>query len=242
MAFFFTTKSSFVEWIACQPPNANPSATLATDMESSLTSIDDFFICVVNHFLDKDIERTKEWIRHSNMDYNYFPVLVQRLIVILCLVCLNSQISLDILFELLDRPLIRSHLQKQFYEALILGKGNNNSSKVTVAAALKANGDPVVIVSLRGNNFNFVCPDAIFLDLRLFSCKIDIINVLFPRRTGTANARVSTGERNVTESDIGISGIGHIQGKSTAKQSLEMMPKTDSNSGSENAKLELQMR
>ncbi|XP_073158784.1 uncharacterized protein [Henckelia pumila] len=238
---FFTTKSSFVEWIVCQPPNANPSPALATDVESSLTSIDDLSFGVVNHFLDKDTDFLKEWIRCSNIDHNYFPVLVLKLIMILCLVCLNSRMSLDILFELLARPLIRSHLQKQFYEALMCGKANNSSSIVTVAAALKAIGDPMVIVTLRENNFNLVCPDAIFLDLGLFSCKSDVINVLFPRSTGTSNARVGTDEGSVIESGIGFSGIGHIPGKSTT--ALEMMPKsTDANSASENEKVELQLR
>ncbi|XP_073025717.1 uncharacterized protein [Primulina eburnea] len=210
---FFTSKSSFVEWVVCLQSDSNPSANLDTDMGSSTESIIDFTINVVHHFLYENIVDTGEWIRLSNIDYDYyFPVLVQRLVVILCLAYLNSEKPLNKLFKLLRRPQIRSHQQKEFYDALLCGQRNIKSRAATVAAALKAIEDPVVLVSFRENNFKFVSPDVIFLDLRLFSCKNDIINVLFPRTTESGSVPPQ---------------VGRNQGKKPAVQPSEWRPKTD---------------
>ncbi|XP_073028907.1 uncharacterized protein [Primulina eburnea] len=239
---FFTSKSSFVEWIVSQQSDANPRDNLDRDMGSSQESIINFMKSVVQHFLYENVVDTGEWIRRSNIDCNYyFPVLVQRLVVILCLVYLNSEMPLNILFRLLHRPDIRSQLRREFYDAVLRGQRNNTSPEATVAAAFKAIQDPVVIVTLREHNFKFVCPDAIFLDLRLFSCKNDVFNMLFPRSTEKSNARVTTVEDKVTESGIGLPQIGQNQSKSNAVKSSEMIPKTDSNSSSENTKVDLQM-
>ncbi|XP_073125657.1 uncharacterized protein [Henckelia pumila] len=240
---FFTSKSSFVEWVVCQQSNANPSANLDTDMGSSPKSIIDFTISVAHQFLYENVVDTQEWIRQSNIDYDsYFPVLVQRLVVILCLVYLNSEMPLNKLLRLLQRPQIRSHQRKEFYDALLHGKRNNKSHVAKVAAALNAIEDPVVLVTFRGHNFKFVCPDAIFLDLRLFSCKNDIMNVLFPKKTETSNARVTTAERNVTESGSSLPQVAKNKGKRSAVQPSETMPKIDSNLSSENSKFDLRMK
>ncbi|XP_073132837.1 uncharacterized protein [Henckelia pumila] len=241
--WFFTSKSAFVEWIACQQSGAHPSDNLDRDMGSSPESIINFTIRVVQHFLCENVLDTGEWIRRSNIDCNhYFPVLRQRLVVILCLVYLNSEMPLNMLIRQLHRPQIRSHLRREFYDAILRGQRNNTSPVATVAAAFKAIQDPIVIVTLRENNFKCVCPDAIFLDLRVFSCKKDIFDMLFPRGTEISNARVTTVEGKVAESGIGLPQIGQNQGKSNAVKSSEMMPKTDTNSSSENTKFDLQMR
>ncbi|KZV14915.1 hypothetical protein F511_40287 [Dorcoceras hygrometricum] len=241
--YFFTSKSSFVEWVVCQQSDANPSVNFDTDMASSPKSIINFTITVIHHFLFANVMDTVEWIRRSNIDDNYyFPVLVQRLVMILCLVYLNSEMPLNMLFRQLHSDQIKSRLHREFYDAVLHGQRNKNPPVETVAAAFKAIEDPIVIVTLRENSFEFVSPDAIFLDLRLFSCKKDIFDILFPSSTVTSTARVTTVESYVTESGNGLPETGPNQGKSSVLQSSDMMPKTDSNSSSENEMLDPQTR
>ncbi|KZV50281.1 hypothetical protein F511_38996 [Dorcoceras hygrometricum] len=241
--YFFTSKSSFVEWVVCQQSDANPSVNFHTDMGSSPKSIINFTITVIHHFLFANVMDTVEWIRRSNIDYNfYFPVLVQRLVMILCLVYVNSEMPLNMLFRQLHRPEIKSRLHREFYDAVLHGQRNKNLPVATVAAAFKAIEDPIVIVTLRENSFEFVSPDTIFLDLRLCSCKKDIFDILFPSSTATSTARVTTVESYVTESGNGLPETGQNQGKNSVILSSDIMPKTDSNSSSENEMLDLQTR
>ncbi|KAK6146301.1 hypothetical protein DH2020_020170 [Rehmannia glutinosa] len=199
--FFFTTKSSFVEYLMCLPCDANPSAGLVTDKKSYSTSIFNFVVSIIRQCLFNSRD-TAEWIKISRIDCkSYFPVLMMRLVMILCLSCLNLKSSFNIIFEVLGAPHIRSQLPREFCEAILRRKKNNNNSYVAaVAGAFKVMGDPLVVVNSSQNSLEFVCPDAIFLDLRSFLCKNEIMKTLFPRSTEASHCEPTTSERIETKS------------------------------------------
>lgn len=193
---FFTTKSAFVEWLMYHESGANSSASMVTVKQPCLENVFEFLIDVVQQFLF-DSRDIKEWIRSCkiNLKYNY-PVLVLRLFVILCLLCLNSGMHANVLFELLDTSQIRFQLPREFCEALQRERKyyHNELNANAVAEAFKIIGNPLVIVNLGKNNPDFECPNAIFLDMGGSSGKKDILEVLFPRSNESSHVQVSFDE------------------------------------------------
>ncbi|CAK9141755.1 unnamed protein product [Ilex paraguariensis] len=200
--FFLTTKSSTVEWLIYQQWMANPAGSSATDFQSSLGSMYDFVVSIIQHFL-YNRQDTEEWIKKSKINFKYYyPLLVTRLVSILCLVCVNSGRYFDILPQLLGRGNITSQLPKELCGVLQrMRKGNGvNVNANVLAEAFKRIGDPLVIVSLRINCANFFCPDAILVDMGVTQCREDIIRVLFPRNTKAPQGQMASAEVDMTNS------------------------------------------
>lgn len=190
---FFTAKSSFVEHLMCLPSDANPNVSLVTEMKYNHESIVNFVVRVIKQLLCEN-NLTKDWIESSDIDCDYyFPVLVLRLLVILCLLCLNWNLDFDLLFEMLALPRIRSQLPREFYEAF---QWNDTSFLSTVIRAFKVIGDPLVIVASSEHKLKYTHSDAIFLDLRSFSSRDEIMKSLFPSK---AEAEASRFQRTVTK-------------------------------------------
>ncbi|GFP95813.1 tpr and ankyrin repeat-containing protein 1 [Phtheirospermum japonicum] len=197
--FFFTTKSSFVDYLISLPSDADPSALFVLYEKSYSESIFDFVDSVVQQCLFS-IHNTEEWIKNSRIDcVYYFPVLMLRLVMILCLSCLNSDLSFNVILKLLGVPQIRSQLPREFCEALLHKRTNDDSSYIVavIARAFEVIGNPLVTVRSIGTHPGCVCPpDAVFVDLESCSCRNEIVKALFSRNTN---------ERNVTESwEIGV--------------------------------------
>ncbi|XP_012837480.1 PREDICTED: uncharacterized protein LOC105958026 [Erythranthe guttata] len=207
--FFFTTKSSFVEYLMCLEPDVNPSSGLVTDKKSNAADTFNFVASVVRECLDNS-QATAEWIGRSNIDGKYYlPVLMLRLFMILCLSCLNSELSLNVLLEVLKVPHIKCQLPRNFCEAIRCRRTNNASDEAAVAGAFNIIGDPLVIVASNENSrLKFVCPDAIFLDLKSFSCRNEVIEKLFPKSSDKkATVEPNVVSEQVTESSKMTEGI-----------------------------------
>ncbi|KAL2559465.1 uncharacterized protein Fot_04204 [Forsythia ovata] len=189
---FFTTKSSFVEYFIYQQSYANQSASLVNDVLPYPRNVFDFVISAVQEFLN-NFYATKEWISRSNIDFKYYyPVMVLRLFVILCLLCLNWGIYSNVLFELLGSSQISLHLPREFREALERGRKFDDVNVNTVSEAFKTISDPVVIVNQGENNLDYPCPHAIFLKIGVSPSKKDIMEVLFPRNNETSHAQITS--------------------------------------------------
>ncbi|XP_011091752.2 uncharacterized protein LOC105172113 [Sesamum indicum] len=233
--FFFTIKSSFVEYLLCLQSDANPSAGLVTDKRLYPRNIVDFVYTIVRECV-YNFQITAEWIKTSNISCTYyFPVLLLRLFVILSLLCVNSELPFNVLFELLNVPAIRSQLPREFCQAFLRRK--NGPCLAAVVEAFKVIGDPLVIVATTDNGLEFACPDAVFLDLRAFSCRTDIMKKLFPRSSNASYSQLAAAKRNVTESSsVEVPPVVTDQGKSTYMESSLLASKTDSNLSSEKGK------
>lgn len=196
--FFFSTKSSFLEYLISLPADANLRNSLVTDIKSYPRGMVDFVLQVVEYYLCNRIE-VVEWIKRSSINCNsYIPVLLLRLLMILCVLSINWDLSFDILNQKMSRTDITSHLPRVFHEALRPRRRGYIAFVSAVATAFKGVGDPLVIVVLGGNR-NFPYPDAVFLDLRSLSCKADIMETVFHRSTSHDQPAASVGTRNVPE-------------------------------------------
>ncbi|KAL3635022.1 hypothetical protein CASFOL_022076 [Castilleja foliolosa] len=234
--FFFTTKSSFVEHLMCLQSDADPSSAFIEDDQFYPRKLVDFIFGVVHQCLYDNLG-TLAWIKNSRINANYyFPVLMLRLIVILCSLCLNRYISFNVLFQTLDTPQIRSQLPRGFCEALSRRNKNKNvSSASIIAAAFKAIGDPLLIVSLTGAYPKPVSPDAICVNLRLFSCKKEILNVFFP--PVVSNVPVAESSSTVVPTDLSSEyGKGNVQMKWVLIRELLEALKSYKNKNNENLK------
>ncbi|GFY91013.1 hypothetical protein Acr_07g0012090 [Actinidia rufa] len=189
----FTSKSSFVEWLISEQPKANRSGSSVPAMNV----IFDFIAHLINQFLC-DKQGTTEWIENSNINVNYYyPLLRLRLVVILCLLCMNSGRYFDMLFHLLGRGDITSCLPRAFCD--VFRRSRKQVNAMVLAEAFMKIQNPLVIVSLGENGSKFKCPDAIFVDMATQSREA-IIGVLFPMNNKTPRGKTVVSKVDTTNS------------------------------------------
>ncbi|KAL3635026.1 hypothetical protein CASFOL_022080 [Castilleja foliolosa] len=208
--FFFTTKSSYVEHLMCIQSDADPSDTFVVDYELNPHNHLDFLVGVVHQCL-YDTRKTMGWINSSRIDGKYyFPVLMLRLIMILCTLCLNTYLPINELFKMLDTPHIRSQLPRGFREAISHRNKKNNCEYVAaIAGAFKFVGDPLVIVSSMGVHPQLESTGAVLVNLSLFSRRNEILNVLFPPVVSNVTECSSTAATDLSSEN----GKGNMQMK-----------------------------
>ncbi|XP_052204545.1 uncharacterized protein LOC127809631 isoform X2 [Diospyros lotus] len=177
----FITKSSLVEWLICEQPNANQTPNAVPDIRI-FSGIFEFVVGIIKEILyNKQV--TAEWIRKSGINFNvYYPLMVLKLVITLCLLVVNSGRYFNILYEMLRKGDITNWLPREFSD--VLRRRNRNSrmhvNANVLAEALVKIGDPLVIVSWRENCSNIAIPAASFVDMRVAHCRADIMSLLFP--------------------------------------------------------------
>ncbi|KAK3002991.1 hypothetical protein RJ639_019263 [Escallonia herrerae] len=180
--FVFTTKSSFVEWLIFEEWNVDSSSLLANDPEQSriVGDIHDFTAFLVQQLLLNKRDKLV-WIRKSyDGSDNSYPLLVLRLVVLLCLVCVSSGKHLDKLYRLLEKRDVSSQLPRAFCDAL--GRRHGRSFIDALADALGRIENPLVIVSLTGKIVESPSPDAIFLNMKAKMSSENIFRKLFQEK------------------------------------------------------------
>ncbi|KAM7463332.1 hypothetical protein LguiA_031453 [Lonicera macranthoides] len=174
----FTTKSSFIEWLICQELETSPSARSVAEMRSSVTGAYDFLACIVNQLLVNKFN-TMEWIKRSNLSLKYYTHLVLRLVVVICLLCLNSGKYFDVLQNLIGRTDISSQLPLDFFDFLQGREKLEFDFVVNVfGKALAKIGNPLVTVSLE-NEQKFSCPEAISVSRNDIQSQESLLKKLF---------------------------------------------------------------
>jgi hypothetical protein len=197
--YFITLKSSFAEWFIYQEVDTNPNSTLMAEVQQVPVEIFKFVVDVVQQLLDNKKDTT-EWIRRSNINVkDYYPLLVLRLVSILYLVHLNSGMFSVNLFILLGRSYIAEQLPWEFNDVLRKRQKHNLNVNL-LAKAFKKIHNPVVVVRLRKNCSQFLCPDAIFVDMTVKQCREDMLKVLFPETVKASQCQTGTVEVEATNS------------------------------------------
>ncbi|XP_024963202.1 uncharacterized protein LOC112503376 isoform X1 [Cynara cardunculus var. scolymus] len=171
----FTTKSSFVEWFTHH--HFAPNTALSNPPDES------FFVVMVREILYNQ-EETVAWIKKSDMNPRFYhPVLVLKLVMILCLICLKvsdcSEVLRDLLFGMNN---IAYLLPKEFLGGLLKRRKSRylNLNADVVAEAFLTIEDPLLIVSTENASPRIHAPCAMFVDLR--RSRDEIMNVLFPKK------------------------------------------------------------
>jgi hypothetical protein len=178
--YFFTSKSSFAEWFIYRQGDTNPNSTSVAEEQPLRKRIYDFVVNEVVVPLLYNKKDTMEWIKKSAIyAKDFYPLLVLRLVAIICLVHLNCGNFSDLLLDLLRRSSITVQLPWDFYDVLRRRLKHFHNVNV-IAEAFKKLDNPLVIVSMGKNCSQFLCPDAIFVDMTVKQCREDIVRVLFP--------------------------------------------------------------
>ncbi|GMJ04502.1 hypothetical protein HRI_004119400 [Hibiscus trionum] len=176
--YLFTTKTTFVEWFIYQDGSSRSTSDFESVDRQSLEDILKFVIDMVQQLLYFD-EGTVEWIEKSRINVEeYHSLLVLRLVMIICLVHLNFGKGLNLLADLLRQEHITGLLPLEFCDAL--RRYSRNIDANVLADAFKNIGNPLVIVSIKGNCPKYECKDAIFVDMKVNPCKVEILTILFP--------------------------------------------------------------
>ncbi|KAG6714356.1 hypothetical protein I3842_05G198900 [Carya illinoinensis] len=177
--YFITSMSSFVEWFIYEEVDNIPNSTFISGVQPFLGRIYESIINFVRQLLCNKKD-TLEWIRRSNIIYakDYYSLLVLRLVAIICLVYLNSGSFLDSLFELLGRSYITEQLPFEFYDVLKRRRKHLHMDVNVLAEAFKKVHNPLVIVSLGKDCSQFLCPDAIFVDMSAKQSWEDMLRVM----------------------------------------------------------------
>ncbi|CAH9101363.1 unnamed protein product [Cuscuta europaea] len=180
--FFYSTKSSFLEWLRVQEPGRSLVASFPPQSLSSEMFYKSILF-MVEELLVKNIE-TGLWIERSGIKSNgceYNRLLVLRLVLILCSLCMNSATMepINVLHRVLQTPFITSDLPRDFTRVF----RQATVGKVKIAEALKAIGNPICLVCWNGQTPSFVCRNTITIRLGgSYNSKEDIIRMLFPRK------------------------------------------------------------
>uniref|UniRef100_F6HG17 UvrD-like helicase ATP-binding domain-containing protein n=1 Tax=Vitis vinifera TaxID=29760 RepID=F6HG17_VITVI len=189
--YCFTTKSSYIEWLIFQEWNSFPNPGLVANPQFPFGATLDYVAYIAQDLLYKK-QVTVEWIRKSNINFNeYYPLLVLRLVIIICLLCVNAKHEkyVEMLFGLLRRGDITSLLPRDFCDVLWRRRKRNqfDISVNVLAEALRKVDNPLVIVKLQRNSSEVSCPDAIFIDMTVNQCREDLLRVLFQRNINSSS-------------------------------------------------------
>ncbi|KAK3222800.1 hypothetical protein Dsin_009825 [Dipteronia sinensis] len=186
--YFLTTKSSFVDWLIHLDGKTDSAPFLQTNVQQSMGHVLEFIVHIVQQLLYNK-EDTLEWIRkcHKTNVKDYHSLVVLRLAVVVCLLHLNFEKCINAPLELLCVNYIANQLPQEFCDVLYRGRKRNflNVNVNMIAEAFIKIGNPLVIVSLGENCSKFMCPDAIFVDMKASSCNEDILGILFPKVEST---------------------------------------------------------
>ncbi|XP_071714348.1 uncharacterized protein [Rutidosis leptorrhynchoides] len=173
LPFFFTTKSCYV---------TSPPLSSSKNMISEHVVF--FLVETIQHILYNK-EDTILWIKKSNIDCRYFhPLLALKLVMIMCLICLQVPDCSNVILDLLLGYNNVSYLLPKTF-ALNLQrrrKGRNMNLNIDVVAeAFASVDDPLLVVSCVNSMPRTYASRAIYVDLR--KSKDEIMNQLFPRKT-----------------------------------------------------------
>ncbi|KAL6295347.1 hypothetical protein ACE6H2_003489 [Prunus campanulata] len=179
--YAITTSSCFIEWLIYQEEDTKVSSIVA-DAPSSLDGILHFVIDTVQGCVFNKGDMV-EWIKKTNANWkNYYSQLMLRFVTVLCLVYVNFDMGQDILYDLLGSEYITAQLPREFSDALKRRRRKSLGINVReLAAAFRKIGNTLVIANFGSNCARFVCPDAIFFDMKANHFKDDILRKLFPK-------------------------------------------------------------
>ncbi|XP_018732966.2 uncharacterized protein LOC108953953 [Eucalyptus grandis] len=175
---FYTTKSSLVEWLICHEGLAKPSFSF--NLGNCLEPIIQFVTRTVADLLNNK-DDTRQWIKNSNLNVmEYYPLLVLKLVLLVCLLHLNFGVSPYFLFDLLSKSWISEQIPQEFRRILSRCR-RLNLQKISVGVLAEAfeKVDPLVITDSASDCSK--CPHAIILDVKSHKCKEEIMEVLFPK-------------------------------------------------------------
>ncbi|KAI3941858.1 hypothetical protein MKW92_001566 [Papaver armeniacum] len=166
---FVTTKFSLIESLSMENWNniSKPEYIVSSEL----------LFDVVAGLLASKAE-TLEWFGRTDAAAKKdYPLLVLRLVILICLICMNGNTGKPLQFLLARRDLIYQ-LPSAFQGIFTSKKGMNTK---LLAQALETIENPLVTVRLANSRSKSSWPDGILVDLKMIRCREDVLFLLFPK-------------------------------------------------------------
>ncbi|XP_047266599.1 uncharacterized protein LOC107869201 isoform X2 [Capsicum annuum] len=180
---FFAIKSSFVEWLISEQFEVRPTSKHAINtrlLEEFYNSV----LVLVKCFL-YDEAGTVEWIARSKISVDlYYKQMVLRLVLILCLMCMNCEKYYDVLFKVLSIDDVRNQLPKEIYGILQRGMEDKIVQIKDFGEAFQKSGDPLLVVNLDESVTGVEYSNVVSVQLGTNCSREDILSLLLPAGTG----------------------------------------------------------
>ncbi|XP_074263309.1 uncharacterized protein LOC141586084 isoform X2 [Silene latifolia] len=141
----FATRPSFIDWFIHLDCDVNPETFTPSPNDTSdlMTSTYDFLAGTVHELL-VNLQGVEEWVNKYGPTSCTTQLLVQNLVILLSLICLNADRYLHLLNDALLRSDVFEQLPTKFREVLVETSGS--SFRNVIAKAFKVIGDSLVVV------------------------------------------------------------------------------------------------
>ncbi|XP_060187254.1 uncharacterized protein LOC132616693 isoform X2 [Lycium barbarum] len=215
---FFTAKSSFVEWLISEQFEARKTSTHAINTQLLEEFYDSVLVMVQELIYDK--AGTVKWIARSRINIHvYYKQMFLRLVLVLCLLCVNCWKYYDVLFKVLSIDDVRNQLPEELYDILQRGMEINYVQINDFGEAFEKCGDSLLVVTLGEIVTEVECPNVVSVQLGTNCSREDILSLLLPPRTDSSLVQTVTVPEVMSDPSAKISVISGDQ-----PNSLAMLP------------------
>ncbi|XP_023515693.1 uncharacterized protein LOC111779783 isoform X1 [Cucurbita pepo subsp. pepo] len=243
---FYTTRSSFIEWLVCEEWSGRHGQSMVSTEISSEPLFDS--IAKMVHELLFNNCGAREWIKRSNINSKeYYPIFLLRLVIIMCLLSANLGKYYNMLYDFIGKPDMHSLLPEAFSKLFMQRKKQNLHFLNYMAEAAWKIRNPLVKVCFKGVCNKPVAPAAISLRMKKIGKKDDIWKLLFAKNLMDDHncGSISPSGRKKAEPINGStllnaepSQVLHNANEDENRDAVEIMIKTNSNTISDSIKSE----
>lgn len=177
---FYTTRSSFIEWLICEEWPARQGQSMV-NTEISSEHLFDSIAKMVHELLFNNCG-AREWIKRSNINSKeFYPIFLLRLVIIMCLLSANLGKYCNMLYDFIRKPDMHSQLPEAFSKVFRQRKKQNLHFLNYMAEAVWKIRNPLVKVCFKGACKKPVAPAAISIRMKKIGKKGDIWKLLFAK-------------------------------------------------------------
>ncbi|XP_038876924.1 uncharacterized protein LOC120069278 [Benincasa hispida] len=177
---FYTTRSSFIEWLIWEEWSARQGQSIMNTKISS-EHLFDSIAKMVRELLFNNCG-AREWIKRSNINSKeYYPIFLLRLVIIMCLLSANLEKYHNMLYDFIHKPDMHSQLPEAFSSLFRQRRKQNRRFLNYMAEAVWKIRNPLVKVCFKGVCKKPVAPAAISIRMTKIGKKDDIWKLLFAK-------------------------------------------------------------
>ncbi|KAI3888823.1 hypothetical protein MKW92_003166, partial [Papaver armeniacum] len=170
------TKSSLTEMLSNENWHWNLS-TIERDDSNKLVSSSFSFISDAVHQIVLNRKAAMDWLEKNDFSAKkFYPTLVLRVFIFITLMTCNYGVFFPLVHKIMKSAEVTFLFPRKFYE--ILDKGRKSMLSPVFGEALRAIGDPLVILFSKNHHPQFSCPDAILIEMDVIHCRDDIFRYL----------------------------------------------------------------
>ncbi|XP_031742058.1 uncharacterized protein LOC101214394 isoform X2 [Cucumis sativus] len=208
---FYTTRSSFIEWLICEEWSSRQVQRMV-NTEISSEHLFDSIVNMVHELLFNNCG-AREWIKRSNINSKeYYPIFLLRLVIILCLLSANLGKYYSMLYDFVRKPDMHSQLPEAFSKIFRQRRKQNHHFLNYMAEAVWKIRNPLVKVCFKDVCEKPVPPAIILIRMNKIGKKDDIRKLLFAKNL-TYNHNCGSSSPSASQKAESINGSTSLNSK-----------------------------